>query len=232
MTFQPVHFGLYFHSEHVAAAQAGRADAPLNAAWEHLAAPPPDEPLFAALWLAYRYRFTGDTGAAEQAGAQFLQSGVGEETTLEALRRLVVSAQVLELLRDSPAFDPQWLAGFEALVQSHLEQTELLPDAAFWAVTVRITAGIVLENQALFDSGVADFRAIIDRQEIHAEGFLRTVAVSKGSHTLERQLDLVCALSLAAEAASLAGMNLWQHESRGVSVVTAAAYLVFYYFYP
>jgi hypothetical protein len=47
-----------------------------------------------------------------------------------------------------------------------------------------------------------------------------------------RQLLTAQALVLMAEAAQHVGVDLWGYESRGVSAVTAASYLIFYYYYP
>jgi len=45
---------------------------------------------------------------------------------------------------------------------------------------------------------------------------------------------LLCvqALTLIAEMAANSGINLWTHDKRGVSVLTAVTYPLYYYFYP
>lgn len=233
MTFKPAHYGLFFGIDHIKAAQTHRETAPLKAAWERLAAPLPDDPLLAALGYGYRYRFSVDQAAGEQAVAHLLQSGAADETRLEALRRTVAILQIVELLRDHPAFDPAWMTRLTHQVNRLLaEPSNPANDAHLWETTLRVTAGVALENETLFNGGLAHFRQFIDSGEIHPEGYLKRITVGKTHRTLERQLDLVAALTLAAEAATLAGVNLWQYENRGTGIPTAAAYLVYYYFYP
>jgi hypothetical protein len=47
-----------------------------------------------------------------------------------------------------------------------------------------------------------------------------------------RQIRSVQALVLMAEAAQHAGVNLWDYTVRGVSVMTAVTYVMFYHFRP
>ncbi|MCU0514595.1 MAG: alginate lyase family protein [Anaerolineae bacterium] len=223
--------GLFFEVAQVAA-RSGREQEPLAAAWARLHDPAPEEPLTAALWLAYRHRLLDDAAAGAAALTAFGHSFREDDPPLATLRQAVAQAHILALLRPHPALPPAWLADFAAHVAALVEPPQALPDALPWELALCITAGLLLADADLFQHGVARFKGWIDSGAIHPEGFLKTVADGKGSRTLERQLDAVCALTLAAEAATLAGEPLWQYENRGVGVPTAAAYLVYYYFYP
>jgi hypothetical protein len=49
---------------------------------------------------------------------------------------------------------------------------------------------------------------------------------------LLRQVLVVEALTLMAEAAEHVGVDLWGYSFRGVSVMTAFSYIMYYYFFP
>ena len=69
---------------------------------------------------------------------------------------------------------------------------------------------------------------------VHPEGYFKLLVVNAtDKESAFKDMVLACAaLTLAAEAASQAGENLWQYEKRDVGLNTSVTYLVYYYFYP
>ena len=77
---------------------------------------------------------------------------------------------------------------------------------------------------------VAGFRALIDLVQPH--GYVRPLVEVRDGQSLPRTLQFVQALVLAAEVGEYQGYHLWEYERRGVSVLTAALYPLYYYYYP
>ena len=67
---------------------------------------------------------------------------------------------------------------------------------------------------------------------LHPEGYVREAVEAKDPHTYARQFSIACALALAAEIGTNAGVNLWAYNNRGVSAKTASAYVLYYLYYP
>ncbi|MCA9882410.1 MAG: alginate lyase family protein [Anaerolineae bacterium] len=252
-----MHYGLYFDEKAVTKVQAS-SDEQQQAALAFLTASPgtvlhevishqTDEdvalpivrpeltPIGQALVDATAYRFLADAKAGGQAVAA-LQNGIGfaeNDDLLAAIWEVVSISQVAEMVRDHPdfaTFQAEWLAAYRQKV-AELLQPEPGHLIHIWQITLRIVAAVVLEEEALFNEGVAQFRQIID-EEVHAEGYLKFIAKNKDGNSFMYQLLGVAALTLAAEAATYAGEPLWQYEQRGVSLTTAVAYIVYYYFFP
>jgi hypothetical protein len=145
-------------------------------------------------------------------------------------------SQCFELLHDHPAYTRQqrarWL-GLYADYVGELRQQVQEPTAleTVWLGTLNIVAGIVLEREDWFDTGIAILHHAVN-DSIHPEGYVLSVVDVDDGRSLEYQISAIMALVLAAEAATHAGVNLWSHSTRGVSVLTAAAYPLYYYFYP
>jgi hypothetical protein len=96
---------------------------------------------------------------------------------------------------------------------------------------LNLAAGIVLEDAARLTAGSAIYRDIIDH-EVRPEGYLSAAVNQSGGGSFWRQLMAVNGLVLMAEAASHIGLDLWGYTSRGISVITAASYAIYYYYYP
>lgn len=253
-----MHYGLFFDEKAVTHSHQAPADEVLSAALGYLTAQPAtvlrevtvhqtDEelaqqiirpeltPIGQALVDATAYRFLEDAQAGARA-VEALHNGLGfaeQDDPLLAIWGLVSASQVAEMVREHPNFadfQDEWLAAYRGELMDLLQ-----PQAGhvvhIWQVTLRIVAGILLEDENLLDEGVAQFKRIID-EEIHAEGYLKFIAKPKDGNSFMYQLLGVAALSLAAEAATQAGERLWQYEQRGVSLTTAVAYIVYYYFFP
>ncbi len=191
----------------------------------------------ALLLDALRYVLNDDALAGERAvtalGADFDLHGQGD--LLPQMEYAALLAQAYELTRGHPGFTAdsrwRWLKHFAAEVD---RLTQAAAQSSFverlWSGVVLLTAGVVLEDTARFEAGATIYRETID-QHVRPEGYLPP-AVEGGVGSLERQLRSAQALTLMAEAAACAGLDLWSYASRGVTATTAASYCVFYYFYP
>jgi hypothetical protein len=236
------HFGLYFTPDHVQKALKNRDQEPFLAAWNVLLDSDSHPGAPAAIQLnGLLYRFNDDSEAGQEA-VDALQSGIGlyEDVApleLEASAMNVILAQCFELVRDHAAWthDSQasWLQQYAAQVQGFNQAAnEALPLVErVWFGLVNLTAGIVLEDETLLEAGAAIYRQTIDN-EIRPEGYLPLAVEGNDGGSLYRQMFSVSALVLMAEAASHIGLDLWRYTSRGISVVTAASYLIYYYYYP
>ena len=256
------HFGLYFNEDQLNAAREKREqETDLDEAWRWLLARPgdtireaealpdadeqaePPEPLlkpqldeFArVVEAALRYRITGSDNAAQFAN-RALEASYGlsrDASLLIRIQQSMAGAQVFEMLRDHPGCPATWRDQFAAQV-ADLLNTQQTPTALeqAWQMALGIVAGIVLDDEALVESGAAAYRQIID--SIHPEGYLRAAVQpqEEGASPFMQQLLSVAALSLAAEAAAQQGIDLWAYENRGVGAMTAASYIIYYYFFP
>lgn len=243
------HAGLIFTAEHIAYAKAHRDERPVSSAWVALLDTEPDDTIEGYVLAAFRYRFDDDAGMGEFAvdglKRQSLWLPPGEDpvegwTWLDELRRAFALAQVYELLREHPAFADaaRWQAELREFISALSiagtdakdGKTEIIERA--WLGVVQMAGAIMDENATLFQHGVDAFKQIID-EEIHPEGYFRhAVKVDPETESLANQLRGTQALVLMAEMAMLSGVDLWRYENRGVSVRTATAYPLYYYFYP
>lgn len=257
MTFQPRHTGLYISAQQVDNARQQRDKrATLQMAWQWLLAEPgtilreekveADEPvqvrkpqlqgLAAAMERAWRYRFAEDATAGQQV-TQLLLDGAGlrdHDSLLSTLMQVVATAQLAKLVSDHAAFSSQrgaWTEQFRAFARDLLaaETTDMLERC--WQMALSVAAGIVLEDEALFQTGATVFREMIDN-EVRPDGFIRFATEAEDGRNFERHVLATAALTLTAEAATQAGVDLWRYESREVGLNTAVTYLVYYYFYP
>jgi hypothetical protein len=221
--FKPQHTGVTFSEMHIQQARTNRGKTPFDSAWQMLEHIQPNNALEAAQIGGLRFRFNSDQRAGEEAiDALFDQFNADTSDSLgylEALAETVTLAQSFEMLRTHPAFAPgkqaQWLDQFWERV-STLNQSQY---------------GLERYEEIWQGLGVELFQQVI-REEIHPEGYLHKAVSVKDGHSFYRQLLSVKALALMAEAATHAGIDLWRYAFRGVSVMTAAAYVTFYYYYP
>jgi hypothetical protein len=260
MTAHSQHPGLYISKQQYQYALSARdSDAVVAAAWRWLLAAPGDElppretgagesdprhreklkGQSAALADAFRYQFADDSAAGDRV-LQYLQQDdsllPGNRILVDKLMRLTTAAQIVELVRTHPGYTTvagTWLprlatAGNSVLAASADEAPQLAP---FWKMTLRVVLGITLKDESLFQQGVQQFRQLVNEQ-IHPEGYLRSLTDIDRNRSFHWHTLAVAALTLAAEAATQAETDLWAYENRGVGVTTAAAYLMYYYFYP
>jgi alginate lyase len=239
------HCGLYFSAEQVQRARNNRDREPFKTAWAFFdqANSSGDD----VLWSALHYRLNNQKIAGEES-VTALQNGFGMDagqTRYEQLASTVMLAHTFELVRDHPAFDRQavWQARFtqrvDDLVRAVAPDSEAVNDltggeslvAVIWLGLLHVAAGVVLGDDAHFEAGAAIYRQIIEHH-IRPQGYLPAAVEGADGGSLERQLLAVSGLALTAEAAAQVGIDLWHYASRGISVVTAASYNVYYYYYP
>ncbi len=228
--------GLFHSDEQLSLARDNREREPVASALRWLSKPAA-EPLQTAYRAAMRYQFFADGAAAAIALEQL---GKAE----------MAAAAVINLARCKTLLG--WLTVAAMLRQHarwHTLQSQLLPAilaalaglpaaddplAEIWQGALRLGAGIVFEHEPSTRLGAAAYRMAVD-DVIHPEGFLKGIVdvdVESGESTYAKQVSGTCALTLMAEMGSQAGLNLWSYENRGVSPVTAATYLLYYYYYP
>lgn len=238
MTLAPHHYGLYFTQSHVEQARQARDRAPYQAAWNLLHSKEPKGDVASAQWNALLYRFSSDDDAGSQAFALLTAEHIlrfdPETRYLDRLAITLAWAQSFEMLRDHPAFSQeaqaQWLASFSDTVE-HLNRTITTGFRNLWLQALNLAAGVVLEREDLFETGVQEYQRAV-REDIHPEGFVRGAVESGDGLGFYRQMRSVQALVLMAEAAQHAGVDLWGYTVRGVSLMTAATYVMYYHFRP
>ncbi len=226
--FSPHHCGLYFDEDRIAFVRQQRKRAPIQAAWDYLLAAEPETNLAQVQISALRYRFNADLAAGQEAA-----------TILRAIalpmkpRELLVLVQSYELIRDHEGVPPSFIPSLRQIIEAlpnHDEVSDLVD--LVWLAALHAAAGIVLDDGALFDGAISVYRQVI-QQEIHPEGYLpAAVELYPELVSLRRQLEVVQAMVLIAAMGEAAGINLWQVEQRGVSILTATSYPLYYYFYP
>lgn len=233
--FNPTHYGLIFTAEQVSASQKRREDAALARAWNVLENPNLDSAP-SLYWQAMRHRIYGDMDAGLSAIHQMnhqLKGDVGNDW--EQLRDTLFMAQCFELLRDHPALvdvAPQWLAIFSDRIVSHNQMSHGMASIErFWLCAVNLAAGVVMEDAVVFETGLATFKELVAHQ-IHPDGYIKFAAERKDASAYFGHVVGTAALALAAEIATIAGVDLWAFNHRGVSVVTAATYVLYYYYFP
>ncbi len=232
-----LHCGLYFTPDHIKDTLKNREREPLKAAWDALHATV-ENPWMAALLNALRWRFAQDEAAGDsvvQGLAEALFAGERLGNGSERVSALLTLAQIAELVRDHPHLGPaqwsDWSRAFAAQVESAQAEAGAALDERLALSRLILISGIVLEHNAWFDAGVATFHQII-QEEVRPAGYLESAVVVKDGGTFARQFRATRSLVLMAEAAASAGVDLWSYESRGISVTTAATYLIYYYYYP
>jgi hypothetical protein len=234
------HFGLYFTLEHVQNARKNRDREPFQTAWALLGEQAMQPGTLAAIqWNGLRYRFEDNLEAGEQAVID-LQTGIGLDvdgslSDFDALASVITLAQCFELVRDHPAWTSEaqsaWSERFAGLGDFLNRQPETITLVErIWGGLLNVAVGIVLEDETRLQTGAEVYRQVIDH-EIRPEGFLPLAVDGADGGSLWRQMLAVGGLVLTAEAAAHVGLDLWSYTSRGISVITAASYLIYYYYY-
>ncbi len=238
MTFTPHHYGLYFTQGHVEQAQQARDREPYQTAWNRLYSREPKGAVASAQWDGLLYRFSNDEEASERAlvlltGENSLHFDA-ETRYLERLAITLTWAQCFEMMRDHPSFSEEaqaeWMARFSDMVK-HLNRTATTGFLHLWLNMLNLAGGIVLEREDLFQIGVEAYQRAV-RENIHPEGYIRGAVEQGDGLGFYRQMRAVQALVLMAEAAQHVGVDLWGYTMRGVSVMTAVTYVIYYHFRP
>lgn len=241
-TFQPQHTGMYFGAEHIQQARRQKERPPVKEAWS-LFDSLQSQDIFSGLILSgLRYRFAGDLDAGRVAAIGLQEwdwqpGGTEQAASWDDLVATVILMHAFEMARDHPAFNDMarhdWLARLAEVVAALNEN--VLEGAGYverlWLGLLNTVAGVVLEDEAAFQRGVETYRRAV-REDITPDGYITQAVQGGGDTAFLRQLLVVKALVLMAEAGTLAGEDLWQYTVRGVSVTTAAVYLNYYYYFP
>ncbi|MEP7290868.1 MAG: alginate lyase family protein [Chloroflexota bacterium] len=239
MMFKPQHCGLYFTFDHVNQARRERDSEPFRSALLYLR-DREQRGADAAQWNGLRYRVEADERAGEQAIATLedcISEALTEDMTyLDTVAQTMTLAQAFEMTRDHPAWRPdaqnRWLSLFQDRVNtlSHSPYMDTQVEN-LWVAALVMMSGILLENDEIFTVAVDVFKRTID-SEISPRGHIPTAVEGKDGGSLYRQILSCSALVLMAEAATHCGVDLWQYSQRGVSVVTAAIYPIYYFYTP
>ena len=236
--FDPLHYGLFFGPQQVQHARRHERRAPLREAWARLRDAVPANTLAQVQWAGLRYRLDDDPAPA----APLINSLADLPRQPDALpdypeaARVLIAAQCIELLRDHPELTPATLnAALASLAERGVELDRLPADAplleTLWHMAFNAGAGVTLEDETRFQAAVDTYRQAVDHH-IHPEGYLPALVAGEDADSLKRQLMAVQSLVLTAEIAAHAGTDLWRYHNRGVSVLTAVTYPLYYYFYP
>jgi hypothetical protein len=225
------HCGLYFSDEHILAARKGRERAPLKRAWTQLHDLQPADDLAAILHGGFLYRFDDNVSAGMQAAKLLYTQTFPTAKTLHPFKTMAAMAQACELVR--PLFSEAELMYWQTEFELHLKRLGegVGYHEAMWCNTLHLIAGIVLEKPEWVENSTESFRRVV-REDIHPDGYIRGAVEVPDGQSFFRHLVSTQALVLMAEAAKHIGVDLWGYEQRGVSVVTAAAYPLYYYYYP
>jgi hypothetical protein len=239
MPFTPQHFGLYFSPLHVEQARKARRTPPTSTAWE-LLLEREQAGVQEAQWCALRYRFDDDKTAGRSAIELLLRAAEAplnpDMTYMHALTEMLTAAHTFEMVRDHSSFTVTGLAAWRDAFRARVGQIDTLAYErsyveGLWTALLKLVAGIVLEDETPFTAGVEAFQQAV-REDIHPQGHIQRAVEGEDGGSLYRQLLATEALVLMAEAAVHAGVNLWQYSFRGVSVTTACAYPLYYYYMP
>lgn len=236
MPFQPAHYGLTFSLEQIKFARQRRDEDAVRPIWDFLLAATGADALSQAHLDALRYRINDDAASAGHAlevlGRDMQQ---GKEVSVGGIREIFAAAHIYEMLCDHPLtsdLQSDWIAWFTQQVNQFNSTSDTLSALEkHWLMALNAAAGVVLEDASYFEKAVEAFKqAIIE--DVHPEGYVRSTVGTADGESVARQVLSVCALAITAEIAQQADVDLWHFEDRGVSIATAAQYLIYYYFYP
>jgi hypothetical protein len=230
--------GLIFTSDHVRAAQAQRGQPPFSAAWDAFIQRTADpdssaEPVFSATSQALTWQLLADADAGTRAIetlSAFAYSAA--DTDIAAFKCAFATAQAIACLLNHPAMTDAartqildlWAENAANLNAG--DTVHLRP----WSVLTELCAGILLDQPDRAEMAAAGFRALVDMVQPH--GYINALVQVRDGQTLPHTIQMVQGLVLAAEVGAHHGLNLWEYEQRGVSVMTAALYPLYYYYYP
>ncbi len=233
------HCGLYFTEEQVQQAQRARDSEPYLSAYLFLRERE-QRGIAAAQWYGLRYRFDDNADAGERA-VEKLQDGIDEPLSddlpyLDAIAETLMLAQSFEMTRDHPAWSVEaqtrWINRYSdrvnQLSSSPYNDTQV---ENLWLAALVLVTGIVLERDEIMQAGIEVFQRTVDN-EISPRGHILKAVEGQDGGSLYRQILSASALVLMAEAASHCGIDLWSYNNRGVSVVTAAVYPIYYFYTP
>lgn len=231
-----LHCGLYFTPQHIRQATRARKREPLAGAWQLLSTREKPDWLGSTLWNGFRYRFEGDADAGGKAAENLLSLAEhlpdAPASPFARAQNTAALAQCIELVRDHPALAERRgvvLDHFAAQLAALNQLDGLNYTAEVWRGLANVAGGVVLESPDQFEMGAHIYRLVVDH-DIHPDGYIPQVV--EQADGFASFVLVVQGLVLMAEAAKHAGVDLWGYNNRGVSVVTAALYPLYYYYYP
>lgn len=241
--FQPTHIGLTFSQTQIDNAKKHQQDTPYDEAWALLDTHKPNSDIESAQLNGLRYRFHDDKSAGAKTIAlveQYLSADLDLNRTIyDVIVEVWVSAQCVELTRDHAEMTDAKLTQFITRLNDyhnqlthHADEHDIPVSAELWLTVLDMALGIISEDETRFQAGVTVFQEAIDTQ-VHPEGYLpRAIEQGTGLENFTTQIRSVQALVIMAEMARQTGVDLYNYANRGVSVITAATYPLYYYFYP
>lgn len=230
--------GLIFTHSHIRAAHDLSDKPPFATAWDLFKRVAADlenvtRPSAQLAGQALHWRIVGDTDSGARAVAalsDFVYSAADADIT--AFKDTFATAQAISCLLDHPAMtDAARTQILDAWAENaaRLNAGEALHLRA-WSVLTELCAGVLLDLPERAEMAAAGFRALVDMVQPH--GYVGALVEIRDGETLPRTLQFVQGLVLAAEVGAHHGFELWEYERRGVSVLTAALYPLYYYYYP
>ena len=230
--------GLIFTDSNIRAAHDLSAKPPFASAWDsfkRVAVDPENgaSPCAQLAGQALYWRIAGDADSGARAVAalsEFAYSAA--DADIMAFKDTFATAQAISCLLDHPAMtDAVRTQILDAWAENAARLTagEAIHLRA-WSVLTELCAGILLDQPERAEMAAAGFRALVDMVQPH--GYVGAVVEVRDGETLPRTLQFVQGLVLSAEVGAHHGLELWEYERRGVSVLTAALYPLYYYFYP
>lgn len=226
--------GLFYTAEQLQSAQDHRDTEAITQATEYLMNTSSDNPLTEAQLAGLRYCFLGDDASGLQAVEHLQQINLPAISLSDQARakELLGWLNVVEAVRPHPAWltlQDAWLTALSGLHHSLYDGSVL---DGLWGGALDIGMGIVLGDEALFNQGADVYQVAIDHH-IHPEGFLKGIVDDDNvTESYQDQVSGTTALVLMAEMAHSVGSDLWSVNNRGITPVTATAYLLYYYYYP
>jgi len=225
------HYGLFFTEAHLQLTQKNRDKAPFSDAFQFLDTPQTN-PHAEMLLNAYRYRL-GDNNAGE-ASLSALSTWLVTAPSYDFLADMsqtLLTGHLIELIRPllkTPQFIHEWEDNTAQLLQRETENTHEI----LWKGVVAMALGIITETESNIIRASAVYKHAID-DLLHPEGYMPSIVDHHNEVTgFTYQLQATQALVLIAEMAKHIGNDLYAYNKRGVSVMTACAYPLYYYFYP
>lgn len=234
MLRQTKHVGLTYTANQIQLAQEHRDTELITKASDYLLNTTGDTPLATAQLAGLRYRFLEDDTSGLQAVHLLQQVDPSAIATndQDSIKQLLGWLSVIESVRSHPAWTDIQESWFDSLREFHQPVHDLRVVDTLWGGALDIGMGIVLEDETLFNRGADIYRLAIN-QHIHPEGYLKDIIdINEATDTYHLQVSGTCAFVLMAEMAEHVGIDLWSVNNRGITPVTATAYLLYYYYYP
>lgn len=234
----PNRIALTFNKQHILATQAKDDSEHIASAFDFLTQTQDENPLVSAYKLGLRHRFMNDTGSGERAIDLIKEANPNHaDSYLQAIRQTLAWLNVIEMVNELPAWADIKSTWYRDTLPPILDDLNHPPDSAtlldkFWLGALNIGAGIVLDDESIFAVGQATYEDAV-ANHIHPEGYLKgLVDEEEATNTFYKQVSGTAALTLMAEMAEHAEVDLWSLNNRGVTTITAGAYTVYYFYYP